>query len=159
MEIERKFLIRTLPDSLDRYPYHIIEQAYIWTNPVIRIRRQDDSYILTCKGSGMLSREECNIPMSKDSYEHLLAKTEGCRISKRRCLIPLTETLTAELDIFSGDHDGLVMAEVEFPDEKTAEDFIAPSWFGQDVTYDPRYHNSWLSTHPGVPVIQPECRS
>ncbi len=151
MEIERKYLVRHLPQNLDAFAYHDIEQAYIWTDPVIRIRRQDDAYILTCKGEGMLSREECNLPMSRTAYEALLLKTEGARISKRRCLIPLSEKLTAELDIFSGDHAGLVMVEVEFPDEESANSFIPPEWFGDDVTFDPCYHNSWLSTHPGVP--------
>ena len=151
MEIERKYLIHTLPENLDSYPFHIIEQAYIWTAPVIRIRRQDDTYILTCKGGGMLSREECNLPMSAAAYQALLKKTEGCIISKRRCLIPLTENLTAELDIFAGEHEGLVMAEVEFPDQESADAFTPPAWFGEEVTFDPGFHNSWLSTHPGVP--------
>ena len=49
MEIERKFLIRQLPEHLEQYPCLQIEQGYLCTNPVVRIRKQDDSYFLTYK--------------------------------------------------------------------------------------------------------------
>ena len=58
MEIERKFLISKLPENLSDYPSHQIEQGYLTTNPVVRIRRQDDDYILTYKGGGMMARED-----------------------------------------------------------------------------------------------------
>lgn len=60
MEIERKYLIRELPENLETYAYHDIEQAYLCTAPVVRIRRQDDRYILTYKSSGMMAHEEYN---------------------------------------------------------------------------------------------------
>ena len=47
MEIERKFLVPALPENLSSYPCHLIEQAYLCTSPVVRIRRQDDDFILT----------------------------------------------------------------------------------------------------------------
>lgn len=56
MEIERKFLVPALPENLSSYPCHLIEQAYLCTSPVVRIRRQDDDFILTYKGSGMMAR-------------------------------------------------------------------------------------------------------
>lgn len=90
MEIERKFLLRKIPENLDSYPYHLIEQAYLCVTPVIRIRRQDDEYYLTYKGSGMMSREEYNLPLTKEAYEHLLPKSDGNVISKKRYLIPLS---------------------------------------------------------------------
>lgn len=74
MEIERKFTVRKLPDNLDSYPFHIIEQAYLNTDPVVRIRREDDAFYLTYKGKGMMAREEYNLPLNKDSYYHLLEK-------------------------------------------------------------------------------------
>ena len=148
MEIERKFLIPRLPDDLESYPSHLIEQAYICTDPVIRIRRQDDDFILTCKGGGMLAREEINLPMPAQSYDMLMKKTEGTVISKRRYLIPLThESLTAELDVFMGKYEGLCMAEVEFATKEDASAFEPPAWFGREVTYDPHYHNSYMSSH------------
>lgn len=148
MEIERKFLIAALPQDLDSYPCHLIEQAYLSTNPVVRIRRQDQEYILTYKGSGMMSREEYNLPLTAESYAHLLQKADGIVITKKRYVIPLAAgQLKAELDIFSGVHEGLQLVEVEFESEDQANAFTPPAWFGKDVTFDGHYHNSYLSLH------------
>lgn len=145
MEIERKFLIPTLPADLEQYASHLIEQGYLSTSPVVRIRRQDDEYILTYKGEGLMVREEYNLPLTADSYAHLKEKIDGNLISKRRYLIPIDDDLTIELDIFSSPFEPLVLAEVEFPDEETANAFVPPAWFGTEVTYDGKYHNSYLS--------------
>lgn len=145
MEIERKYLVEGLPDDLESYPYHDIEQAYLCTTPVVRIRRQDDDYILTYKSSGMMSHEEYNLPLTKEAYEHLKTKADGNVITKRRYLLPLTDELTIELDLFSGIFEGMVLAEVEFPTEEAANAFVPPSWFIQDVTFQKEYHNSYLS--------------
>ncbi len=140
MEIERKFLIKELPD-LGQYKYVEIEQGYLSTSPVVRIRRKDDAYILTYKGSGLMAREEIEATLTKEAYEHLLEKIDGYPITKRRYLIPL-DPYTIELDVFSGHMKGLVMAEVEFPSLEEANSFTPPEWFGEDVTNDRRYHNS-----------------
>lgn len=146
MEIERKFLVPALPENLSSYPCHLIEQAYLCTSPVVRIRRQDDDFILTYKGSGMMAREEYNLPLTRESYVHLLPKADGIVITKKRYVIPLdTENLKAELDIFEGRHEGLRIVEVEFESEEQANRFTPPAWFGEDVTFDGRYHNSHLS--------------
>ena len=146
MEIERKFLVPVLPENLASCPCHLIEQAYLCTSPVVRIRRQDDDFILTYKGSGMMAREEYNLPLTKESYEHLLPKADGIVITKKRDVLPLgTENLKAELDIFEGRHEGLRIVEVEFESEEQANRFTPPAWFGEDVTFDGRYHNSHLS--------------
>lgn len=60
MEIERKFLIKDLPKDLTSYPCSQIEQAYLNENPVLRIRRKDDDYILTYKSKGMMARRKVN---------------------------------------------------------------------------------------------------
>lgn len=146
MEIERKFLIKKLPENLDQYDYHLIEQGYLCTDPVVRIRRQDSDYILTYKGSGMMSREEYNLPLTQTAYEHLKPKTDGNFISKKRYLIPIENSLTIELDVFAPPFAPLILAEVEFPDEESARSFLPPSWFSEDVTFDGRYHNSYLSS-------------
>lgn len=146
MEIERKFLITQLPKHYETFPYHQIEQAYLCTSPVIRIRRQDDDYILTYKSKGLLSREEYNLPLTKESYEHLLPKIDGILLRKKRYLIPMEETaLMIELDIFEGTYEGLMLAEVEFDSEEDALSFVPPSWFGEDVTFSGEYQNSKLS--------------
>lgn len=83
MEIERKFLITTLPENLESYPYHTLEQAYLCTDPVVRVRRSDDEYLLTYKSRGLMSREEYNLPLNAESYNHLKAKADGNIICKR----------------------------------------------------------------------------
>lgn len=146
MEIERKFLVNTLPQNLDSYPFHQIEQGYLCTNPVVRIRREDDTYYLTYKASGKMVREEYNLPLTKKAYEHMLPKADGNVITKKRYLIPIEGTsLTVELDLFEGAFSGLILAEVEFSDEEAAGQFVPPAWLGEDVTFSNQYHNSYLS--------------
>ncbi len=145
MEIERKWLIKTVPADLESYPHHIIEQGYLNTAPVVRIRRQDDNYILTYKGGGMMAREEYNLSLDAPSYAHLRTKVDGRIISKIRYIIPLEDGLKIELDHFSSPIEGLYLAEIEFESVEQAETYTAPDWFGDDVTYDARYHNSVMS--------------
>ena len=114
MEIERKFLIHTLPQNLDTYPRKEIEQGYINRNPVVRIRRSNNNYILTCKGEGLMAREEFELPLSKEAFEHMKPKTDGIFIKKTRYLIPYAEKYTIELDVFHGKLAPLQLAEVEF---------------------------------------------
>ncbi|MCI8549478.1 MAG: CYTH domain-containing protein [Lachnospiraceae bacterium] len=140
MEIERKFLIKKLPENLETFPCLLIEQAYLCTDPVVRVRRQDNDYYMTYKGRGLMAREEYNLPLNSEAYEHLKAKADGRTITKKRYCIPLGE-LTIELDIFSSP-PGLIMAEVEFPTKEAALSFTPPEWFAEDVTRDSRYHNS-----------------
>ena len=145
MEIERKYLLKTLP-KLEAYEFHKIEQAYLCTNPVVRVRREDEAYYMTYKGGGMMSREEYNLALNKEAYEHLKKKADGNVISKTRYLIPLErDGLVAEVDVFEGVFAPLIMAEVEFTSEEQANAFVAPEWFGEDVTFDGRYHNSYMS--------------
>lgn len=147
MEIERKFLIdkKNLPAELESFPRHEIEQGYLCTDPVVRIRRQDEEYYLTYKSRGMLSREEYNLPLNREAYLHLREKTDGILITKTRYVIPETDGLFIELDVFRGKQEGLLLAEVEFPTEDAAGNYTPPEWFGEEVTYSARYHNSTLS--------------
>lgn len=140
MEIERKFLIKEMPD-LNAYEHKDITQGYLNTNPVVRVRRDGDKYYMTYKGQGLLAREEYNLPLNKEAFEHMLPKCDGRIIDKTRYLIPY-DKYTIELDVFHGDHAPLIMAEVEFESIEEATDFTVPEWFGEDVTSDRRYHNS-----------------
>lgn len=144
MEIERKYLVRKMP-PLDGCACHMIEQAYLCTKPVVRIRREDDQYYLTYKGSGLMAREEYNLPLDAESYRHLLKKADGIILGKKRYVLPLGGGLKAELDEFSEPYRGLWLAEVEFSSIEEAERFTPPDWFGKEVTQDGRYHNSSLS--------------
>ena len=147
MEIERKFLVSVLPEGYDHHPSHQIEQAYLSTDPVVRIRKEDDQYYLTYKSRGLLAREEYNLPLNQASYEHLLTKADGIVLTKQRFLIPLPgPSCTAELDIFSGHYKGLMLVEVEFETEEQANAFVPPEWFGKDVTFSGEYQNSRLAS-------------
>ncbi|MBQ7776817.1 MAG: CYTH domain-containing protein [Lachnospiraceae bacterium] len=159
MEIERKFILNELPQDLEQYPFLHIEQAYLSTNPVVRVRKQNDEYYLTYKGDGMMARIEHNLPLTEESYYHLRAKADGNIISKNRYLIPLRNpgfkegfpvppddyTLMIELDVFDEPFAPLFLAEVEFGSKEAAESFVPPAWFGEEVTYDEKYHNSYMS--------------
>ena len=145
MEIEKKYLIHKLPENLETYPRKKIQQAYLCTNPVVRIRKQDEEYILTYKGKGLMVREEYNLPLNRDAYEHLLQKADGIVLTKTRYLLPLPQGLTIELDVFDAPYENLRLAEVEFSSEEEANAFVPPEWFGEDVTYSKKYHNSVLS--------------
>ena len=145
MEIERKYLVKTLPDHLDQYESKKIAQGYLCTEPVVRIRRSNNDYYLTYKGDGLMVREEYNLPLTKDAYLHLKPKADGLVISKTRYLIPEKNGLTIELDVFHQEYEGLLLAEVEFSSQEEAESYCPPDWFGEDVTFSVRYHNSTLS--------------
>ena len=145
MEIERKYLVSGIPDNIDSYPCRFIEQGYLNTAPVVRVRRDNDNYYLTYKGDGMMAREEYNLPLTKESYEHMRPKADGILISKTRYLIPEKDRLTIELDVFDAPYEGLYLAEVEFSSEEQALSYNPPVWFGKDVTNSGKYHNSRLS--------------
>lgn len=150
-EIERKFTVsRETADSYmsrmrnGEFSCHEIEQAYLTVNPVVRVRRSDDEYYMTYKGSGLMSREEYNLPLTKEAYDTLSSKADGNVIKKTRILIPY-EKYTIELDVFKAPFEDVIIAEVEFDSEDEANNFEAPDWFIEDVTNDRRYHNSNMS--------------
>lgn len=144
MEIERKFLVSRLPEDLDRYPMRRIEQAYLCTDPVLRVRRKDDQFYLTYKGPGFMVREEHEFPLTEKAYRHLLEKADGNLIAKDRYELPFGGR-TIELDVFAPPLSPLVLAEVEFSTEEEANGFQVPDWFGQEVTCDPAYTNAAMS--------------
>lgn len=161
MEIERKFLVREIPADLEQYPAIEIEQAYLCTSPTLRIRRMGDVYILTVKervitDSMAIHNREEEFNLSPDSYQRLMEKCDLGKLAKTRYRINLRrqlndglyEGLVAELDIFHGRHKGIMIVEVEFPDTQSANNFIPPYWFGDDVSNDYHYRNSYLASMP-----------
>ena len=170
IEIEKKFLVKELPADLDKYPFRLIEQGYLNVHPAIRVRKEDDRYYMTYKGTNEnyegIGKVEYNLPLDRDGYEHLLAKADGNVITKKRYVIPLNsdafskEYLSAhselsnafsegriviELDVFEGVFERRILAEVEFPDEESAANYHQADWFSKDVTGDLRYSNSSMS--------------
>ena len=154
MEIERKFLVHYLPERLSDHENKQLIQGYLSVDPVVRVRKEGRDFFLTYKGKGLLSREEYNLPLTEESFFHLIEKADGIVIEKTRYYLPLSgenRGLTVELDVFSKELSGLVIAEVEFPSEDAAKAFVPPEWFGEEKTYDRSYHNSTLSRE-GLPA-------
>jgi len=155
IEIEKKYTIIELPEDLEQYDYHIIEQAYLTTDPTIRVRREDGTYYMTYKGhfegDTPLAHSEYNLRLTKESYEKLKSKADGYIISKKRILIPFIadngKEHTIELDIFNEPFESLKLAEVEFESVEEAENFVPPTWFDEDVTLKVEYTNAYLSQH------------
>lgn len=148
MEIERKFLISSiedLPFDPEEFSRREIEQGYLCTSPVVRIRRDNEKYFLTYKSKGLMAREEYDLPLTPEAYQHLRTKTDGRIITKTRYMIPLEQGLTLELDLFHGDLAPLILAEIEFASEESALAYQPPEWLGEDVTFSAAYHNSTLS--------------
>lgn len=145
IEIEKKFLLKYLPENLDNYDRKEFSQAYISRKPTIRIRKEDDEYFLTVKGKGSTKRIEYNLEIGKEEYENLLKKTDGNIVNKTRYFIPIENDLIAELDVYHDNLVGLFTVEVEFNDEKQCETFHKPSWFSDDVSNDRKYKNTSLS--------------
>ena len=151
MEIERKWRVAKLPEELSEYDCIEMEQAYLNEHPTVRIRRENNDYILTYKGisDNDISHTEYNLPITKEAFEHMLPKCDGRVIRKKRYVIPLdTEDLMAELDIFGEPFAPLMIVEVEFPSLEEAESFAAPEWFGEDVTHDKRFKNAVMAIDP-----------
>jgi adenylate cyclase len=150
MEVERKFLVSDPPD-LDVASGDELEQGYlaIGEEGEVRLRRRGDDLVLTAKRGSGLSRDEAEVELDDERFEQLWPLTEGRRLHKRRHVIPHGD-LEIEMDVYEGDLEGLMIAEIEFPSEDQARAFEPPDWLGEDVTGDSRYLNETLATR-GVP--------
>ena len=114
MEIERKFVPVKLPDNLESYPHTRIEQGYLCTAPVVRVRRDGWFLLYDIQRRWHDGSWGYNLPLTKEAYEHLIVKADGTVISKTRYRIPIGNDLTAELDIFDGAFKRCTALEVEF---------------------------------------------
>lgn len=147
-EIERKFLVRTLPEQLDNFPHSEIEQGYLAIAPggvQVRLRKKGEALSLTFKRGFGNAREEREIDLSADQFATLWPATRERRLSKTRYDIPCGNR-TVEIDVYHGQHEGLIVAEVEFDDDQSCAAFVRPGWLGEDVTGDPRYSNQLLAS-------------
>lgn len=152
MEIEKKYLVKHLPSDLEKYESVEIEQAYLCTDPTLRIRRKGSKYIFTYKKRVDKSDDKINVAdeieseIDFDSYMHLFKKADGNPIHKTRYIIPY-DGYNIELDVFHGGREGFCLAEVEFLSIEDSHDFTPPDWFGDDVSGDIRYTNSYMALH------------
>ena len=146
MEIERKYLLGEIPEGLNLNDKHSISQGYISNDPVVRIRKYDDEYILTIKSKGLIERIEIEKPLSYQEFSELSTMVRGNLIEKDRYKIPLDDGYTLELDVFHGIYEGLIIAEIEYESIEKAESYKAPGYLYCDVSEYPEYQNSSLST-------------
>ncbi len=116
----------------------------------MRVRRYGGRAFLTVKSSGSEVRVEEEIEIDARRFAVLWPLTGDRRIQKRRYRIPAGD-LTIELDVYHGRLAGLQVAEVEFDSPDAAATFVAPEWFGREVTDDPRYKNRRLAVD-GLPA-------
>lgn len=114
----------------------------------VRVRIADEVRAwLTVKAGGGLARTEVEVPIELADADDLLAHSEGRMIDKVRHVVPLPDGLVAEVDVYAAALDGLCTVEVEFAGVGAADEFVAPHWFGRDVTGDPAWSNAALALH------------
>lgn len=148
-EIERKFLVTTSWQEIvkDDKGLHV-RQGYLCknSNVTVRIRTMNSRGFLTVKGKSKgISRQEFEYEVPLIEAEELLELCTGAIVEKTRYFID-HRGKTWELDVFKGENEGLVVAEIELHDEE--EEFEKPEWAGEDVSHDKRYSNSNLSQNP-----------
>jgi adenylate cyclase len=153
-EIERKFLPGETPSIIEGSDSIQIEQGYLAIDEraEVRVRRADREFLLTVKGGHGEVRDEVEISLGEEQFAALWPLTEGRRLRKTRHLVPLEGELEVELDVFEGDLDGLVVAEVEFADEAESHGFVPPGWLGEEITGDERYAGQSLAVN-GAPSV------
>lgn len=145
IEIERRFLVAGDGWKLQATHHLAIRQGYlaVTDNNTVRVRIQGQTAFLTIKSAGsVLSRQEFEFAIPRESAEQLLALRTGRIIEKQRHIVP-QGALRWEIDVFAGDLHGLVVAEIELPSE--AASFERPGWLGEEITGDSRYGNARLA--------------
>lgn len=149
-EIERKFLVKDMSFIQQAVHHYSICQGYIAheNGRTVRIRIRDDEGFLTIKGPSIngISRYEWEKQVPLEDARELFLLCQGGKIEKTRYIIPAANGRKFEVDVFAGDNEGLVMAEIELGSESEA--FEKPSWLGDEVTGDRRFYNSHLLTYP-----------
>ena len=150
-EIERKFLVGG-DFKTQAFKATPIKQGYLSSVPerLVRVRLKGDQGFITIKGKADetgLSRFEWEKEIAKEDALALLALCEPRMIDKTRYLVKNTDGKhTWEVDVFHGDNEGLILAEIELDSEDEA--FDKPTWLGKEVTGDDRYYNSMLMKNP-----------
>jgi uridine kinase len=147
-EIERKFLVQKnkLPKNLDEFPHDKIVQFYaeISKEREVRFREKGEKYFKTTKtGEGKIRTEE-EVESNREEFAENYANRVGNAIEKIRYKIPYEDS-TIELDIYEGDLENFISAEMEFDSEGSSDNFITPEWFGTEVTEDSNYRNKNLA--------------
>lgn len=147
-EIERKFLVSDTA-FLQGLQGTRCRQGYIATHngTAVRLRVIGERAFITLKGqSEGISRAEYEYPVPVQDAEAMLdGLCDPPLIEKTRYLVE-HQSMTWEVDVFSGDNNGLIVAEIEL--EAESQSFEKPPWLGEEVSHDPRYFNFNLSRTP-----------
>lgn len=147
-EIERKFLVQSTDFLSSAVCTYHIEQAYLSISPTIRLRVRDEEAFLTIKTpslDGGLSRNEWEYAIPLSEAREMMLHALGRPIIKRRHIVPYAGHIW-EVDVFGGELEGLVLAEIEL--ERVDEVFALPPWLGREVSGDAEYYNSHLALIP-----------
>lgn len=153
-EIEKKYLVKTIPQNLNIKDSKTIYQTYLAIgDEEIRIRKtvdeNNEEFVMTIKQGNGLVRLENEFPIEKDTYNQLLQK-DAIQLVKTRKTIVIQDK-EFELDTYHNLKDwGMMTIEIEFKSEEEALSFVPPLWFGEDVTGDKKYKNQslWASIQP-----------
>tara|TARA_B110000503_G_scaffold124024_1_gene190195 strand:- start:1000 stop:1464 length:465 start_codon:yes stop_codon:yes gene_type:complete len=149
-EIERKFRVANDDWRAMATSSSSLKQGYLSSSAeaTVRVRLEDNLGTVTIKSkTNGITRNEFEYAIPAQEAKELLMLCSGPLIEKIRYRIP-QENHTWEIDVFEGDNDGLIIAEIELTSE---EDYFAkPQWLGEEVSGDSRYYNSNLATHPYV---------
>ena len=154
-EIERKFLLAS-NDWRQAATSTLIRQGYLSRDPdrTVRIRVAGDEAVVTIKGrTSGISRAEFEFPVPVKAASAMLEMCIPPLIEKTRHEV-IHNGWKWEIDEFHGANEGLIVAEIELPDEHATPSI--PSWIGQEVSHLPRYYNSNLTEHPYSEWIEQE---
>jgi CYTH domain-containing protein len=146
-EIERKFLIESLPPQILQSRHFQIAQGYLANETGgrhVRLRKKARTPLLTFKVGRGSAREEREIKLSAKQFAVLWPATSGRRLRKVRYEVRWKNHII-EIDIYRGRNHGLMVAEVEFPNQASCRKFKPPRWFGREVTGEKRYSNVRLA--------------
>ncbi|MCB0443158.1 MAG: CYTH domain-containing protein [Flavobacterium sp.] len=150
IEIERKFLVLTEAFKTEAFKQYSIVQGYLSSAPerTVRVRMKGEKGFLTIKGKGNdsgMSRLEWEKEITVSDAKQLLSICEKGVIEKMRYEVKKGNHVF-EVDVFCGENEGLVLAEIELNSE--SESFEKPNWLGKEVTNDEKYYNAYLSNNP-----------
>ena len=152
VEIERKFVVDTIPDGVAWDSEQHLRQGYLALDGAteVRVRRADGRSRLTIKHGSGLHRVEEELELDERQADALWELTDGRRLEKRRMRTRIDGTVL-ELDVYEGELAGLLVAEIEFASEAAALAFRPPPWLGHEVTHDDAYKNRALACN-GAPT-------
>jgi CYTH domain-containing protein/CHAD domain-containing protein len=152
VERERKWLVAGRPEHLTLHGGTLLRQGYLAIDGAVSVRVRDsggEGCTLTVKAGRGTVRTELEWPIEREVFDQAWPATNGRRVSKTRFRLPVdaskAQSPVIELDVFAAALEGLMMAEVEFADDVSMAAFVAPKWFGREVSDDSRYTNASLA--------------